>query len=123
MSNASSRPWLAKLADAFRGVITGVRREFNLRIHFAAAFASLGLAAWLGCDRMEWCLLVGCIGLVMAAELLNSALEAIFHGLDDAAKSRISGCLDLAAGAVLVASATSAVVGGLILIPRVWALR
>jgi diacylglycerol kinase len=64
---------------------------------------------------VEWCILVGCIGAVLTAELFNSALETLFHGLDYAAKQRLHGVLDIAAGAVLVASTTAALIGTLVL--------
>ena len=63
------------------------------------------------CDWQDWCLIVGCIGLVFTAELFNSAIETLFHGLDAETKARIHGCLDIAAGSVLVASLTAAIVG------------
>ena len=55
-----------------------------------------------------------CVGGVMTAELMNSAVETLFHGLDEESKNRIVGCLDIAAGAVLVAGLTAAVVGTLV---------
>ena len=51
---------------------------------------------------------------VFTAELLNSTVETLFHGLPADAKSPNNRCLDIAAGAVLVASGTAAVVGALI---------
>ena len=68
-------------------------------------------AAALECDRVEWCLVVGCIGLVLTAELFNTAIEMLFRGL---ARRPGTGCtaLDIAAGAVLVASLTAATIGG-----------
>jgi diacylglycerol kinase len=64
---------------------------------------------------IEWFLVIGCVGVVLTAELFNSSLETLFHGLDAETKGRIHGCLDIAAGAVLTAGATAAVVGTLIL--------
>jgi len=43
----------------------------------------------LRCDPLEWCLLLGCIGMVLTAELFNSALETLFRGLDEATKTRV----------------------------------
>jgi diacylglycerol kinase len=71
---------------------------------------------------MEWALLLACIGAVFSAELFNSALEELFHGLDEAAKGRMTGCLDMAAGAVLLAAATSAAIGAIIFLPKILAL-
>lgn len=107
----SRRTWAAKFADALRGVWLAVRHERSFRVHLPMAGAVLVLAGVLRCEAVEWCLLVGCIGAVFAAETFNSSLEALFHAQDDAVKNRVSGVLDRAAGAVLLVSATAAAIG------------
>jgi diacylglycerol kinase len=72
----------------------------------------------LDLEVVEWCLLILCIGGVLTAELFNSAIEMLFKGLDEAARSRWYHCLDIAAGAVLVASITALFVGAIIFIYR-----
>lgn len=116
------RPWGEKFRDAAHGIRLGIRRQSSFRVHLAVALVVIGLAAILRCDRLDWCLLLGCIGAVWSLELLNSAIEEMFHGLDATAKARISGCLDTAAGAVLVAALFSAIIGCMILIPKMVAL-
>jgi diacylglycerol kinase len=108
------RHWRDKFREAFRGVWLGIRGHTSFRAHFACAALALAAGAVLRCAVWEWCAIIGCIGLVLTAELFNSALETLFHGLDDAAKARITGCLDIAAGAVLMACLTAVAVGGLI---------
>ncbi len=71
------------------------------------------------CTRLEWVLLLLCIGFVLTTELLNSAIETLFHGLEPRAKERGCRALDIAAGAVLMASLTAAAVGIMIFWPRV----
>ena len=44
----------------------------------------------------DWCLVVGCVGLVLAAELFSSAVETLYHALDAEARAR-PGCLNIAA--------------------------
>jgi diacylglycerol kinase len=73
----------------------------------------------LDCRLVEWCLILLCVGGVFTAELFNSAIETLFHGLDPATKGRWNGCLDIAAGAVLTASAFAALVGVLVFGNRV----
>jgi diacylglycerol kinase len=116
------RPWRAKFADAFRGVKLGMRGHSSFSVHFF--FIALVLAAGivLQCGPLEWCLLAGCIGLVLTAELFNSAVETLFHNLDGPTKARAQPCLDIAAGAVLLAALTAAVVGAIIFWPRLAAL-
>jgi diacylglycerol kinase len=109
------RGWGAKFADAFRGVWLAVRSERSFRVHLPVAAAVCVLAVLLRCDHFDWCLLLLCVGAVVAAEIFNSALEVFFHAQDDAVKGRVSGVLDRAAGAVLVASGTAAAVGLVVL--------
>jgi diacylglycerol kinase len=106
-----ARRWRDKFREALRGLKLGVRGHSSFSVHFF--FAALVLAAALALDFnwVEWCLVLGCVGAVIAAELFNSAIETLFHGLDAESKGRIKGCLDIAAGAVLAVSLTAALVG------------
>jgi len=108
------RPWRDKFREAARGVKLGVRGHSSFSVHFFFAALVLTAAAVLGFDVAEWCVVLLCVGGVMTAELVNSAIETLFHGLDEESKNRIVGCLDVAAGAVLVAGLTAAVVGTLV---------
>lgn len=109
-----ARRWRDKFAEAFRGVVLGIRGHSSFFVHFFCAALAVTAAFVLECDIIEWCIVIGCIGMVIAAELFNSTIETLFHGLDEETQGRIHGCLDIAAGAVLVAGLTSTVVGVLI---------
>jgi diacylglycerol kinase len=116
----SGRRWPEKFRDAARGVKLGVRGHSSFFVHFFAAALVAAVATALQCAPMEWAILLGCIGAVLTAELFNSALETLFHGLDAPTKARLRGVLEIAAGAVLLASATAAIVGGIVLGNRAW---
>jgi diacylglycerol kinase len=118
ITNRPRRSWRSKFRDAFRGVKLGVRGHSSFFVHFF--FSALVLAAGLvlRCGPLEWCLLLACIGLVLTAELFNSAIETIFRGLDEGTKPRVRACLDIAAGAVLLASITVAIIGSIIFLGR-----
>ncbi|MGI6558735.1 MAG: diacylglycerol kinase family protein [Limnochordia bacterium] len=115
-------PLKASFRYAWRGLKLALARERNLRIHFVLAAFALGLAAAFALSRLEWALVVLCIGMVVAAELFNAAVESLvdlcqgdYHPLAAAAK-------DMAAAGVLIAAAISLLVGGLVFIPRLWAI-
>lgn len=110
-----TRTWRRKFAEAFRGVWQVARGESSFRVQLVVAVLVVVAAAALGCDRVEWCLLIGCIGAVLAAEAFNAALETLFHALDDATKQRMTGCLDRAAGAVLLVAVAASMIGVLVL--------
>ena len=108
------RRWRDKFREAFRGVKKGVRGHSSFFVHFFFAAVALTAAVALECNPWEWCVVVGCIGMVMTAELFNSSIETLFRGLEQEARDRVYPCLDVAAGAVLVAGLTAAVIGTII---------
>jgi diacylglycerol kinase len=114
----SRRPWRDKLRTAGRGIKLGVRGHSSFFGYFFTAVLMLAAAVVLHCNLIEWCLLLGCIGLVLTTELFNSALETLFRGLDEESKARAGACLDIAAGGVLLAGITAGVVSGLLFLSR-----
>ena len=110
--------WRRKFRAAFRGLKLGVRGHSSFFVHFFFTALVLVAAVVLRCEVWQWCTLLLCIGLVLTAELFNSAVETLFRGLDEATRERAWPCLDVAAGAVLLASLVAAVVGGLVFVSR-----
>ncbi len=112
------RWWRDRLRPACRGIKLGVRGHSRFFFHFFCTALVLTAAIVLRCNLIQWCLLLGCIGLVHITELLNNAIEALFRGLDEESMSRAAPCLDIAAGAVLLAGVTASIIGGLIFLSR-----
>jgi diacylglycerol kinase len=112
------RPWRRKFSDAFRGLKRGVRGQSSFFVHFFFTALVIAAAVALGCSILEWCLLLGCIGMVLVAELFNSAIETLFRGLDEANRERVWPALDIAAGAVLLASIVAVIIGSLVFLAR-----
>ncbi|MCE7937916.1 diacylglycerol kinase [bacterium] len=102
---------------AFAGLAHVARTQTNARIHLVAAAVVVVLGARLGLPARDWALVALCIGLVLAAEAMNTAVEAVVdlaspdvHPLARVAK-------DAAAGAVLLTAMAAAAVGLLVLGP------
>src|SRR5262245_40819532 len=112
------RSWFNKFHDALRGLKYGIRGQSSFFVHFFIAALVLAAAGMLRCSLEQWCLLLLCIGGVLAAEMFNSAIETLFRGLDEAAKERSWRSLDIAAGAVLLSSIVSVIVGLLVFVQR-----
>src|SRR5262249_23066901 len=121
-ANRERRKLRVKFREAFRGIKLGVRGHSSFFVHNFCAAAVIIAAAVAQCDVVEWIALIGCIGAVFAAELFNSAIESLFHGLDVATKQRLKGVLDISAGAVLVVCTTAVIIGGIIFGSRIWEL-
>lgn len=111
--------WIGKFKVAFRGIYFGVAGQSSFAVHFILTALVIILAIILKLDVLSWSLLLLCIGLVLTAELINSAVEMLFRGLPPEIQDRSWKALDVAAGAVLVASMIAAIVGCIVLVPAV----
>ncbi len=109
---------LLSFRSAARGIVLAVRTERNLKIQIGCALAAVLAGFWLDLSTVELALIVGIIGLVLAAELLNSTIERLGDVLSGGQPDpRIRQIKDISAGAVLVAAAMSALIGAAIYLP------
>ncbi|QIN83091.1 phosphatase PAP2 family protein [Rubrobacter tropicus] len=100
---------------AYRGVVSAVRTQRNMRFHVVAAVGVLVLSLLVGVSELELAVLVLTILVVFVTEMFNTALEFVvdlvtteYHPLAKLAK-------DVSAGAVLVSSVGALLVGYLVL--------
>lgn len=107
---------------AGRGIARLISREHNAWIHCFVAVCVVVAGLWLGLSTLEWAAVVLCIGAVLAAEGINSAIEALCDRVSPGYDEAIKHAKDLAAGAVLILAVMSVIVGLLIFIPKFIAL-
>src|SRR5687767_6199199 len=91
------RGWVAKFGEAIHGIRVGMQGQSSFFVHLFFAVLAVAAAAVFDCTAFEWCLVVGCIGLVFTAELFNTAIEILFRGLAPEARDRVYPCLHVAA--------------------------
>ncbi len=116
------RSWTAKFRDAFRGVSSAMRGDSSFTVHLLTTVAVFVAAVVFRVSRFEWGLLLMCVGVVLAAETFNSAIEAMAKSITAEHDENIGRALDMAAGAVLIVAFAAAAVGLLIFIPHAVAL-
>ncbi len=107
-------------ADAGRGIRMAVQSERNLRIHLAVISIVVVTGFILGLSGMEWVAIVFSIGIVIVAELVNSAFEYLADTVHPEVDPGIRNAKDVAAGAVLIAVLAAVVVGVIIFLPKLW---
>ncbi len=98
--------------DAFRGIVHAILSERNFRVHIVAMCTVIYFGAVFGITGTEWAVLGLVISAVMAAELVNTSVEAIVDKLSPekcnlarvAKDSAAAAVLVLAVGAVIVAA-------------------
>ncbi|MGF1537938.1 MAG: diacylglycerol kinase family protein [Elainellaceae cyanobacterium] len=103
---------------AWAGIAYAFRTQRNFRVHTLFGIVAIALGAWLHLSRGEIAVIELTIGVVMAMELLNTAVEAVvdltvqktYHELAKVAK-------DCAAGAVLLSAIAALLVAISLLLP------
>lgn len=108
---------LRSFGYAWKGICSCVGREQNLSFHLIATVIVVAVGWWLNISRTEWMIVIACIGVVIAAELFNTAIELLVD-LVSPQRHPIAGRVkDVAAGAVLVCAIAAAAIGTLIFAP------
>ncbi len=107
---------------AFQGLTYALATQRNLRLHFFTAATVMVLGWLLDLPKREFIVVLAAIMVVMVAEMMNTAVEAVvdlasprIHPLAQTAK-------DVAAGAVLLAAGGAALLGLWVFLPRISSL-
>lgn len=108
---------------AWAGLTYAFITQRNFRIHVFIGTLAIGLGVFLQLKPAEMAVIGLTIGLVLAMELLNTAIESVvdltvkqaYHELAKIAK-------DCAAGAVLVSALVSILIAGFLMLPPLLAL-
>jgi diacylglycerol kinase (ATP) len=102
---------LKSFSYAIEGMMHTLKTQRNMRIHFIVAFLAMVLTLVLDVERLEIVLIFTSIIMVVAAEMINTAIEAVvdlvthdYHPLAKVAK-------DVAASAVLLTALHAVIVG------------
>jgi diacylglycerol kinase (ATP) len=93
-----------RLGFAFAGVVEALRSEHSFRFHVAAAAGVLAALLWFHPPPIWWAIVMLTVTLVLAAELVNTAIEGLADHLHPEQHPSIKIVKDCAAAAVLVAS-------------------
>lgn len=115
-SNSDHPSFRKSFLFALQGFRAAVATERNIKVMLCAGVCAVVAGLALGLDALSWAIILLCCGVVIMAELLNTAIETVvdlvspeFHPLAGRAK-------DIAAAAVWFLSAMVAVVGVLVFV-------
>lgn len=116
--------YLKQRAQSFRHAFRGIRTLFaetpNALIHLAMAVFAVFLGFLLHISRTEWLAVVVVVGLVLAMEAVNTAVEIL---ADFACKKQIYPAIkkvkDMCAAGVLLAAMAALIVGIIVFLPKI----
>ena len=99
MKKAKKPPLYKSFGYAFEGIFTCIRNERNIKIHCTVAILVVIAGAVLGITPTEWCICLTLFGLVIALELVNTAIESVVDLVTTERKPLAKVAKDTAAGA------------------------
>ena len=110
MKKQKKDPLYKSFGYAFAGIFAVVTKERNMKIHCVAMVCVVIAGFVFHITPVEWCICLTLFGLVMALEMVNTAVEE--------RKPLAKLAKDAAAGAVLIAAIMAAIAGMIIFIPK-----
>lgn len=113
------RKRLRSFGYAFHGIRLLITQEANAWIHCFAAVCVVVAGFFFGISVSEWIAVIFAIGMVLAAEAVNSAVEALADRVTQEYDEAIKRTKDLASGAVLILAIAAAIIGCIIFIPKI----
>lgn len=121
---SSERRGLKQLAAALqwsaKGLAAAWRHEASFRLEASLSIVIVPLGLWLGHGAVEKVLLAGCPVLVLAAELLNSAIEAVIDKVSPEFNELAGRAKDMGSGATFLLMLLVALTWVLIIGSRAW---
>jgi diacylglycerol kinase (ATP) len=113
--------FLRSFVIGFLGLTHAIGSEQNMRLHCVAALGVIVAGFVFALEAWEWIVILLCIGLVISAECMNTAIERLADRISRETDPLIKQAKDCGSAAVLVLAITAAVVGGMVFVPKFWA--
>ena len=116
-----NRELMSSLDFAVSGLITAFKEERNMRKHAVSAILVILAGLVFQVSVTEWLFLLLSISLVIAFEIVNSAIENVVDLASDYHFSMLAkNAKDLAAGAVLFVSGFALLSWLIFFVPKIW---
>ncbi|ABP67425.1 diacylglycerol kinase [Caldicellulosiruptor saccharolyticus DSM 8903] len=105
------RTLLESFDNAINGIIIAFKSQRNMKIHFLTAFLVLFFTIVFKLNKIETVIILICIGFVITAELINTAIENTIDLMAKDFEPKAKIAKDVAAGAVLVTALLALTIG------------
>ncbi|WP_042145979.1 diacylglycerol kinase family protein [Paucisalibacillus sp. EB02] len=113
-----------KKSIGFKYAVNGLREVFkserNFRLHLFSTIIVIIAGIFYEIHYTEWTAVVVVVGLVITAEILNTAIEEIINYVKPEIHPAAKKIKDLAAAGVFMAAITALIVGLIIFLPKVF---
>ena len=103
---------------AWQGIKYAFSTQINFKFHAVSAVLVVVLGAYYKLDLHEWLWIAAAIGLVIASELFNTALEVLVDLVSPEYNVKAGIVKDLASAAVLATAIMAFVIGLCVFLPK-----
>lgn len=117
-----ARPLARSFQCARDGILHVIKTQRNARIQLAIGLVAVGVGLWVDLAPVEWAILSVAVSLVLFAEMVNTALEALADAICPDHNPLVGIAKDIAAGAVLITALGSIAVGLFLFGPHLFEL-
>lgn len=104
---------------AFKGIFFAFTTQTNINIHIIISVLVIIAGFIFKINRVEWLFIIFAIGLVLSAELFNTAIETLVDLVSPDYNQKAGQVKDVAAGAVLIAAFISVIIGLIVFLPKI----
>ena len=116
------RKFIRGFGYAFNGIWHAAATQLNFMVHLVAAVIAVCGGWTLHISPHEWLWIILCIGLVLMAELFNTAIEFLTDLVSPGYNKKAGLVKDMSAGAVLVTAICALIIGLIIFVPKLLVL-
>lgn len=118
----STKKRMLNFKYAFNGLKILIKEEHNAQIHIAATVLVIIAGLVLKISSTEWIAIIFAVGLVFAAEILNTSIENLADFVSPAKHNQIKRAKDLAAAGVFVCAVSAILIALFIFLPKILSL-
>lgn len=104
---------------AVEGIIYSLSTQRHMRFHYLIAFFVILGSLFFELSKVEFAIIILCIGLVIICEMINTAIESVVDLITDEYAPLAKIAKDVSAGAVLVSALVSVAIGYLIFFNKI----
>lgn len=111
---------IKSIGYAFKGAFILVSTEASIKVQFFIGVIMTFAGFFFEISKTEWLIQIGTIGLIMALEGVNTAIEEIADFVHPEYHKKIGLIKDISAGAVFIFAITAIILGCIIYIPKIF---
>lgn len=114
------KPLYKTISYAIEGIITTIKEERNMTIHMLIMLLVITSGVIFHITYLEWIICFILCGLILALELVNTAIENTIDLVTLEKNEKAKKAKDTAAGAVLIMSIFASIIGLIIFLPKIF---